>query len=117
MTEGSSNICVPKYAGHYDHWAELMENLLRSKDLWDVVEHGVTMETAEARMFSTVVTERSQLTEDQRKLLEDRRMKNLKAKNFLYEAISRDILETILDRSTDSQEHMGLNETKVPGFH
>ena len=56
MTEGSSNTCVPKYAGHYDHWAELMENLLRSKDHWDVVEHGVTMKTTEARMFSTVVT-------------------------------------------------------------
>jgi len=25
---------IPKFDGHYDHWAMLMENFLRSKEYW-----------------------------------------------------------------------------------
>ena len=32
---------VPRFDGHYDHWAMLMENFLRSKEYWNVVENGV----------------------------------------------------------------------------
>lgn len=31
---------IPKFDGHYEHWA-LMENLLKSKEYWIVVEEGV----------------------------------------------------------------------------
>jgi len=34
---------IPKFDGCYDHWAMLMENLLRSKEFWDLVETGVTI--------------------------------------------------------------------------
>jgi len=30
---------VPKFDEHYDHWAMLMENFLRSKEYWGVVEN------------------------------------------------------------------------------
>ncbi|MCI71190.1 homeobox-leucine zipper protein HDG8-like, partial [Trifolium medium] len=33
---------IPKFDGLYDHWAMLMENLLRSKDYWSLIEVGVT---------------------------------------------------------------------------
>ncbi|XP_071933434.1 uncharacterized protein [Coffea arabica] len=32
---------VPRFDGYYDHWAMLMENFLRSKEYWIVVENGV----------------------------------------------------------------------------
>jgi len=30
---------IPKFYGHYDHWAKLMENFLRSKEYWQLGEH------------------------------------------------------------------------------
>ncbi|GAU39416.1 hypothetical protein TSUD_323640 [Trifolium subterraneum] len=32
---------IPKFDGFYDHWAELMENLMRSKDYWSLIETGI----------------------------------------------------------------------------
>ena len=29
---------IPQFDGHYDHWAMRMENLLRSKEYWDLIE-------------------------------------------------------------------------------
>ncbi|GMJ02452.1 hypothetical protein like AT1G48720 [Hibiscus trionum] len=31
---------VPRFDGHYDHWSLLMENLLRSKGYWNLIETG-----------------------------------------------------------------------------
>jgi hypothetical protein len=31
---------VPKFDGDYDHWSLIMENLLRSKEYWSVIESG-----------------------------------------------------------------------------
>ncbi|CAL2266676.1 unnamed protein product [Prunus armeniaca] len=35
-------LAIPKFDGHYEHWAMLMENFLRSKEFWNLVEHGTT---------------------------------------------------------------------------
>lgn len=32
---------IPHFNGHYDHWSMLMENFLRSKEYWLVVESGI----------------------------------------------------------------------------
>lgn len=118
MAEGSSTY-VPKFVGHYDHWAELMENLLRSKEYWNVVDSGVVVNVArEVRSFSSVVAEVSQPTDAQRKEHEDNKLKDLKAKNLLYQAIERDVLETILDRSSskaiwDSMKQKFQGSTRV----
>lgn len=118
MAEGKSTY-VPKFVGHYDHWAELMENLLRSKEYWNVVDRGVMVDVAgEVRSFSSVVAERSQLTDAQRKVHEENKLKDLKAKNLLYQAIERDVLETILDRSSskaiwDSMKQKFQGSTRV----
>ena len=29
---------IPQFNGHYDHWALRMENLLRSKEYWHLIE-------------------------------------------------------------------------------
>ena len=31
---------IPKFDGDYNHWSMLMENLLRSKEYWSIVETG-----------------------------------------------------------------------------
>ena len=72
MTEGSSNGCVPKFVGQYDHWAKLMENLLRSKEYWKVIDRGIMVDVVgETWSFSSVVSESHPLTDVQRKEYEE----------------------------------------------
>ena len=58
-----------------------MENFLRSKELWVLVEEGIPA-----------------ADEAQRKAVEEAKLKDLKIKNFLFQAIDREITETILDK-------------------
>jgi hypothetical protein len=78
---------IPKFDGHYDHWSMLMENLLRSKEYWSLIEEGVFVPPAGA-------------TPDQIKRGEESKLKDLKAKNYLFQAIDRSILETILNKDS-----------------
>ncbi|KAH7548343.1 hypothetical protein JRO89_XS14G0105200 [Xanthoceras sorbifolium] len=94
-TENNSNFVQPsilRFSGHYDHWSMLMENFLRSKEYWQVIESSVT-EPAEGTI----------LTDAQRKELDELKLKDLKAKNYLFQAIDRSILETILQKDTFKQ--------------
>ncbi|KAK0579396.1 hypothetical protein LWI29_025787 [Acer saccharum] len=43
-TENTQNFVqpsIPRFDGHYDHWSMLMENFLKSKEYWQVVDSGV----------------------------------------------------------------------------
>lgn len=80
---------IPKLDGHYDHWCMLMENILRSKDYWSLIEQGIPTTEAGA-----------EFTEGQKKAFEDAKLKDLKAKNYLFQAIDRTVLETILNTDT-----------------
>lgn len=90
----SSQPCIPKFDGDYDHWSLLMENLLRSKEYWSVVQEGYTEPTEK---------ESGALTEAQRKVLDDKRLKDLKSKNYLFNSIDRSILRTITQKDTAKQ--------------
>ena len=83
---------IPRFDGHYDHWSMLMENFLRSKEYWQVVKSGVAEPTAGEI-----------LSEVQKMELEALKLKDLKAKNYLFQAIDRAILETILSKDTSKQ--------------
>lgn len=63
---------IPKFDGHYDHWSMLMENFLRSKEYWTLIENGIPA-VAEGVM-----------TEAQKKTIDDLRLKDLKTKNYLF---------------------------------
>ncbi|CAJ2647424.1 unnamed protein product [Trifolium pratense] len=96
---------IPKFDGHYDHWSMLMENLLRSKEYWSLIEDGVIEAPAGA-------------TQDQIEAARESKLKDLKANNFLFQAIERSILETILTRGTakeiwDSMRQKYCGSTKV----
>ena len=80
---------IPKLDGHYDHWCMLMENFLRSKEYWSLIEKGIP--TVEAG---------AELTGAEKKAIEDAQLKDLKAKNYLFQAIDRTVLETILNEDT-----------------
>ena len=69
-----------------------MENFLRSKEYWHVISEGITEPTDNATM-----------TQAQRTELDGQRLKDLKAKNYLFQAIDRLILETILCKDTSKQ--------------
>ncbi|GAA0176228.1 hypothetical protein LIER_29259 [Lithospermum erythrorhizon] len=89
MSEDKSLIKVPKFEGHYDHWSELMANMLRAKGLWGMVERGFVEPLDE-----------SLLNEDQRTLLNEARMQDCQVKHYLFQALDRCVFEQILDRST-----------------
>ncbi|CAL5336102.1 unnamed protein product [Camellia sinensis] len=80
---------IPRFDGHYDHWSMLIENFLRSKEYWPMVVSGIP-EPAEGVV----------LTDAQKSELEALKLKDLKAKNYLFQAIDRSILETILCKDT-----------------
>ncbi|KAL5848521.1 hypothetical protein ACOSQ4_006534 [Xanthoceras sorbifolium] len=64
---------IPKFDGHYDHWSMLMENFMRSKEYWSVVVDGIP-----------AAVEGVQLTEAQKKVIDDAKLKDMKAKNYLF---------------------------------
>ena len=80
---------IPRFDGHYDHWSMLMENFLRSKEYWHIVEAGV----AERATGTT-------LNDKQKSEIEGQKLKDLKVKNYFFQAIDRPILETILSKET-----------------
>ncbi|PNX58201.1 retrovirus-related Pol polyprotein from transposon TNT 1-94, partial [Trifolium pratense] len=107
MAESSNYLqpSIPRFDGHYDHWSMLMENLLRSKEYWNLIEDGVMVAPAGA-------------SQEQIQLAHESKLKDLKAKNYLFQAIDRSILETILARGTskeiwDSMRQKYQGSTKV----
>ncbi|XP_045831050.1 uncharacterized protein LOC123922372 [Trifolium pratense] len=107
MAESSNYLqpSIPKFDGHYDHWSMLMENLLRSKEYWSLIEDGVIVAPTGA-------------SQDQIQAANESKLKDLKAKNYLFQAIERSILETILTRGTtkdiwDSMRQKYQGSTKV----
>ncbi|GKB48853.1 retrovirus-related pol polyprotein from transposon TNT 1-94 [Tanacetum coccineum] len=80
---------IPRFDGQYEHWSMLMENFLRSKEYWQAIEYGV--ETPDNIMA---------LTNVQQQELQAMKLKDLKAKNYLFQAIDRSILEKILNKAT-----------------
>ncbi|RDX99782.1 hypothetical protein CR513_17116, partial [Mucuna pruriens] len=80
---------IPKFDGHYDHWTKLMENFPHSKEYWHLVEHGIL-----------VVVDKATTSDAELKLMEEQQLKDLKIKNYLYQAIDQEILDIILNDDT-----------------
>lgn len=80
---------VPIFDGHYEHWSEMMENLLRAKQVWNLIDPGIREPTVGVAQ-----------SEAEKKKLEELRMKDLQVKHYLYQAIDRVTFEQILDRKT-----------------
>ena len=95
MAEESSNfqaVSVPKFDGDYDHWSLVMENLLRSKEYWTVVEEGYTTPRPGVEIPAA-----------QRASVEAKRLQDLKARNYLFQSIDKHILKTITQKNTAKQ--------------
>lgn len=94
MTESSNFIApsVSKFDGDYDHWNLIMENLFQSKEYWSVIESGIKEPK-----------ENEEITAAQQKTLDEEKIKDLKAKNYLFQAIDKSILKTITQKETVKQ--------------
>jgi len=57
---------IPRFVGHYNHWSMLMENFLRCKEYWQVVETGFFAATND-----------TDLSDEQQKAIADQRLKDL----------------------------------------
>jgi hypothetical protein len=71
----------------------LMENFLRLKEFWCLIEEGILVPKDDG----------SGLTAAQRKTIEDQKLKDLKVKDYLFQAIIRNILEIILVKDMAKQ--------------
>lgn len=89
MGERDSSLNIPKFDGDYEHWAMLMENLLRSKEWWELIEVGITQ--PERNVI---------LTGPQRTEVAEQKLKDLKVKNYLFASIDKTILKTIVKESS-----------------
>ena len=67
----------------------MMENFLRSMEMWNLVKERVL----------TVIWGVT-ISEGKRKIINEVKLKDLKIMNFLFQAIDREIVETILDKGT-----------------
>ena len=95
MATESSNFArpsIPKFDGDYEHWCMLMENLLRSKEYWSVIEIGGVENTPGEN-----------LTAVQKKVMDEMKLKDLKTKNYLFQSIDKSILKTIAQKDTAKQ--------------
>lgn len=81
-----------------------MKNFLRSKEYWKVVSDGITEPAAGTTITYVQKTE-----------LEGQQSKDLKAKNYLFQAIDCSILETILCKDT-SKHIWDSMKNKYQGF-
>ena len=63
---------IPRFDGHYDQWSMMMENFLRSKEMWCLVAEGVP-----------AVIQGPAASEGQRKTVEEAKLKDLKSQEFL----------------------------------
>ncbi|KAI4324180.1 hypothetical protein L6164_023737 [Bauhinia variegata] len=69
-----------------------MENLLRSKEYWSLIEIGYTEPTQAETLIAA-----------EKKSLEELKLKDLKAKNYLFQSIDKSILKTIIQKDTSKQ--------------
>lgn len=100
---------APKFDEYYDHWSMLIENLLRSKEYWSLIEDGSLSHRRKPPAEATV---------EQNMTAQDSKLKDLKVKNYLFQAIDKDIMENILDKSSskaiwDSMKQKYQGSTKV----
>ncbi|PNY16763.1 retrovirus-related Pol polyprotein from transposon TNT 1-94 [Trifolium pratense] len=89
MAESSNFLqpSVPKFDGYYEHLSMLMENLIRSKELWPLIETGVMVAPPNAMA-------------EQLRIANESKLQDLKVKNYLFQSIDRTILETMLVHDT-----------------
>ncbi|CAM8994809.1 unnamed protein product [Rhodiola kirilowii] len=114
-SEGASSFSqpsIPIFDGDYKHWSLLMENLLRSKEYCGVIEVEIpqaseTLPEAKKKGFEVEIPQGFEtLTAAQKKVVEDLRLKDLKAKNYLFASIDKSILKTITNKSTAKPKHV-----------
>ncbi|KAA3479440.1 Retrovirus-related Pol polyprotein from transposon TNT 1-94 [Gossypium australe] len=92
---------IPHFDGHYDHWSMLMEQFS------SVVSEGITRPAA------------GTMTNAQKTRVRRAKVERSQSKDYLFQAIDRTILETILCKDTSKQiwdslkkKYEGSNRTK-----
>lgn len=76
MGEEKISAKIPQFDGtHYDHWSELMENLLHANGLFNLIEEGFDEPTTRAL---------AALTDARRSQVEEKRQKDHNVKHYLF---------------------------------
>lgn len=75
-------LAIPKPSEHYDHWAILRENFLRSEEYQNFID-------PENLQHANGVV----LIENEKKIANELEQNDLKVKNYLFQAINRSVLK------------------------
>ena len=78
--------CVLKLDGDYEHWSLVIENLLCSNEYWSAIQSSFEEPGNEA------------LSAAQQKAINETRLKDFKANNYLSQSIDKSILKTIIQK-------------------
>ncbi|KAL6311202.1 hypothetical protein AAG906_000351 [Vitis piasezkii] len=70
---------IPKLDAHYDHWCMLMENFLRSKEYWNLIEQGIPIASGKTH-------------QGQKNVIEDAKLKDLKYQGRTVQSAQRQAL-------------------------
>lgn len=101
MSKNKMSAKIPHFdCQNYDHWSDLIENLLHAKDMWSSVENGFE-EPSEA----------TALSEAQLNKLEKEKLDDHKVKHYIFRAIDRSIFKQVLDRRTS--KCLGFPEKQI----
>ncbi|XP_076926208.1 uncharacterized protein LOC143589278, partial [Bidens hawaiensis] len=84
------NLKIPVFDKHWS-WSEMMENLLRAKQLWKLIDPGFIEPTIEISV-----------NDAQRKKVRELKITNMQVKHYLYQAIDKVTFEQILNRSSSN---------------
>nr|XP_027191521.1 uncharacterized protein LOC113787151 [Cicer arietinum] len=91
-SEKDNFVIIPKFDGDYEHWSMLMENMIRPKEWWHLIETDY-VEPTRGEVLNGA----------QRQALADLKLTDLKVKNYLFQAIDKSILKTIIQKNTSKQ--------------
>ncbi|XP_034229616.1 uncharacterized protein LOC117638629 [Prunus dulcis] len=97
VTDNYVQSAIARFDGHYDHWSMLMENFLRFKEDWTLVETGIVEPESEIVEPESGMV----LTELQQKKLDESKLKDLKVKRSILQALRKDF-ETLQMKQGES---------------
>ncbi|KAA0037747.1 Retrovirus-related Pol polyprotein from transposon TNT 1-94 [Cucumis melo var. makuwa] len=99
---------IPRFDGHYDHWSMLMENFLRFKEYWQVVESrvlepapgAILSDTQKSELLSSLLIHEQKVTKQEKE-----KQKTLQQKNIVTWLPQIEVHAEVCEECVVSKQH------------